>query len=449
MKISNKEKIMLCILGIILVGFVYYQFVYLYQVGQLQEKIKLESDVKQKYETTMNTINSMEDKKSNVKILNTKINQEIEPFYPAISEEKIIIDIDNLLKDSELEGGVTFQPIVSNSVESAKKDVKSLPESSLQGMVDQYNNVFNGTEKTQSTNNKTVNNSTNNASGKEDANNANSASNANTTTNNSNNSTNKTDAKDAQKNTVQYLKCEVQFEGTYEDVDEFLYKIGQNKNKIVINAIQLSSDTSKGIKGKADLEFYAIPKINDDVKDYLKWDINNTYGKNVPFGAETSYTASTSTTSDKTVSGVQGNEEQGDFIASVKPIDSDLPTIMIGKGNDEMRTTYAYADSNSTEQVEMVLSQDGDKYYYKYKTSKGVFPINYDGLGEEFVPISKNIVLDILSRSRVDANDNSAMKLNIVNNTDKVLAVNITGDDPNNPRVTVQGDLNNISVNNK
>ncbi|OOM71676.1 pilus assembly protein PilO [Clostridium sp. BL-8] len=452
MKISNKEKIMLSILGIILVGFVYYQFVYLYQVSQLQEKIKLESDVKQKYETAKNTINSMDDKKSNVKILNNKINQEIAPFYPAISEEKIIIQIDELLKESGLDGGATFQPIVSNSVEGSKKEVKSLPDSSLQGIVDQYNNVFNGTEKMQQSNDKIVKNSANNASGNKDASKVNSAGNTNSTntTNNQNNNTSKTDAKDAQKNTVQYLKCEVQFQGTYEEVDDFLYKIGQNDNKIVINAIDLSSDSSKGMKGKVDLEFYSVPKINDEIKDYLKWDINNTYGKSVPFGAGTSDTAlATSTKSDKTVSEVQKNAEQSDFIASVKSIDSDLPTIMIGKANDEMRTTYAYADSNSTEQVELVLSQDGDKYYYKYKTSKGSFPANYDGLGEEFAPASKDIVLDILSRTRVDENDNSAIKLNIVNNTDKVLDVNITGDDYNNPRVTVQGDLNNISVNNK
>ena len=122
---------------------------------------------------------------------------------------------------------------------------------------------------------------------------------------------------------------------------------------------------------------------------------------------------------------------------------------MMGKAKDDLRTSYVYADSNSTEQVEMILSQDGDKYYYKYKTSKGTFPANYDGLGAEFVPTSKNIVLDILSRSRIDANDNSAMKLKIVNKTDKLLDVNINGDDSNNPRVTVEGDLSNISVNNK
>ena len=139
MKISNKEKTMLCVLGSIIVGFLYYQFLYLSQTAQVEEKLKAESEIKQKYETTMNTINSMEDKKTNVKILNAKISDETVSFYPTINEEKIIIELDKLLKDSGLDGGATFQPIVSNSVENSKKEVKSLAESSLQGIVDQYN----------------------------------------------------------------------------------------------------------------------------------------------------------------------------------------------------------------------------------------------------------------------------------------------------------------------
>jgi len=340
-----------------------------------------------------------------------------------------------------LDGGATFQSIVSNSVENSKKEVKSLADSSLQGIVDQYNQVFNGTEKTQQSNDKIVNNSTNSKTNNKDSNNTNGTSNAN----------NQNASKDPKKNTVQYLKCEVKFEGKYEDLDKFLNSIGQNEKKIVINSIKMSSDTSKGINGTIDFEFYSIPKIDDELESYLKWDIDKTYGKAVPFGAgmAASNASAAGTGSDKVVSGASKNTEQDDFIASVKPIASDLPTIMMGKAKDDLRTSYVYADSNSMEQVEMILSQDGDKYYYKYKTSKGTFPADYNGLGTEFVPISKNIVLDIVSRSRIDANDNSAMKLKIVNKTDKLLDVNISGDDSNNPRVTVEGDLSNISVNNK
>ena len=43
----------------------------------------------------------------------------------------------------------------------------------------------------------------------------------------------------------------------------------------------------------------------------------------------------------------------------------------------------------------------------------------------------------------------SNIKLNIVNKTDKLVEVNISGDDASNPRVKIDGDGSNISVNQK
>lgn len=438
MKISNKEKIMLCILGSIIVGFVYYQFVYLSQTNEIEAKVKTESEIKQKYDNAMKTINSMEDKKSDVKILNAKIRDESLPFYPTISEEHIIRELDKLLKDSGLEGGIKFAPIVSNSVESAKKEQKSLAESSLQGIVDKYNSAFKATDKKQQSNSKAEDNSK-----KSEINNTNGTSNINSTNaSNNSNENSKKDSKEAKKNTVQYLKCEVNFEGSYEGIFKFLNTIGNNEKKIVVNSIKLSSGTS-GIKGTLSLEIYSVPKMNDELESYLRWDLNKNYGKSVPFSIGIASASSNTSTS------VQENKPINDFIASINSITSDLPTVMLGKANDKLRTTYVYGNGNSDEKVEMILTQDGDKYYYKYKTSKGTFPTNYDSLGAEFAPLSKNIVLDILSENRVTDKDNSAIKLKIVNKTDKLLEINIKGDDVNNSRVTIDGDQSNIIVNKK
>ena len=98
-------------------------FIYFKQL-KLKKRLKEESEIKQKYDTAMNTINSMEDKKSDVKILKAKISDETLPFYPTISEEHIIVELDKLLKDSGLKGGITFKPIVSDSVENSKKEDK-------------------------------------------------------------------------------------------------------------------------------------------------------------------------------------------------------------------------------------------------------------------------------------------------------------------------------------
>ena len=106
MRISNKEKIMLYILGIIIIGFIYYQFVYSYQMNIIQDKMKNQNEIEQKYTEAENTINSIESKKSDLKILKAKISDESLSFYPTISEEHIILELDTLLKDSGLNGGI-------------------------------------------------------------------------------------------------------------------------------------------------------------------------------------------------------------------------------------------------------------------------------------------------------------------------------------------------------
>ncbi|MDD3049351.1 MAG: pilus assembly protein PilO [Bacilli bacterium] len=426
MKISNKEKIMLCILGIIIIGFGYYKLVYCVQMDKIQEKTKQKNEIEQKYNTAITTINAMEDRKSDVKILKSKISDQSLPFYPTISEEHIILELDKLLKDSGLSGGIKFAPIVSDSVESVDKKSQTLAESSLQGIVDKYNNETDSTEGNK------------NASEKSKQSNNSASSSANKSENSSNkNNSNSSTSKDKNKNTVHYVKFEVDFEGSYDGLNKLLNTIGKNEKKIVVNSIKLSSNTLDAIKGTINLEIYAVPKIDDELESYLKWNLTNTYGKNVPFN-----TGAAS-------GNVEVDKDTTDFIASVKSINSDLPTIMMGKANDDLRTTYVYADNNSKEQVEMILTQDGDKYYYKYKTSKGTYPANYDGLGAEFVPKSQNIVIDLLSENRVTSSDNSELKLKIVNKTDKLVNVNVSGDDKSNPRVVVDGDGSNISVNQK
>ena len=428
MRISNREKIMLFILGIILVGFGYYNFIYSVQVSKIEEKLKQESQVKEKYETAMSTVNSLEDKKNDVELLKAKIEEKSKPFYPTISEEHIILEIDKLLKDSKLEGTFKFSPIVCDSVESVDDKNVSLPNSILQDIVDKYNN-----KAIASNDNSTAKSSGDNKEAD--------------TTKANNNDSNSNASKNKKKDTVQYVKFQVNFEGNYDGIYKFLSEIVANDRKIVVNSIKLSSDTLKGMKGTANLEIYSVPKIDDDLANYLKWDLNNKYGKDVPFVEGTGADISNETISNAKETKSQGNNTQSDFMAAVKSEASDLPKVIIGKTKDSLRTTYVYANSNSEEKAEVVFTQDGDKYYYKYKTSKGTYPTDYNGIGEEFIPLGKDISFNILSDSRVDGNDKSSLRLKVINKTDRAINVSIIGDDPSNPRVAIDKDGNNINVN--
>ena len=56
MKISNKEKIMLCVLGIILVGIGYYNLIYTPLIKQVEQKSSEKIETENKYNTAMETI---------------------------------------------------------------------------------------------------------------------------------------------------------------------------------------------------------------------------------------------------------------------------------------------------------------------------------------------------------------------------------------------------------
>ena len=109
------------------------------------------------------------------------------------------------------------------------------------------------------------------------------------------------------------------------------------------------------------------------------------------------------------------------------------------------------ANPNNKEEAEIELKKVDGKYYYKYKylDSSKSYPADYNGKGMEFSPISESIIISINSEARVNADDKSELQLNIVNGTDKIVQVNITGDDKTNPRVTVAGDSNKVKVTRK
>ncbi|MPM98769.1 hypothetical protein SDC9_145959 [bioreactor metagenome] len=131
---------------------------------------------------------------------------------------------------------------------------------------------------------------------------------------------------------------------------------------------------------------------------------------------------------------------------SVKPQNSDFPTIILGRANDKDRKSYVYADSNKIENIEVTLEKENDKYYYRYKTSRDSFPINYKAEKAEFSPDTQHIYFNILSSLRLSPEDNSGANIKLVNKTDKKVVVVVEGDDGTSPRVKIEGEGGNIEI---
>ena len=62
MNISKREKVMLSSLGIVLVGVIYYQFIYTKQIEKVDVLESQRNEVKTKYNEVMDTIRTLEQK---------------------------------------------------------------------------------------------------------------------------------------------------------------------------------------------------------------------------------------------------------------------------------------------------------------------------------------------------------------------------------------------------
>lgn len=411
---SNKDKKLLYILLIVLCGFFYYQFGYKALSSRITELESDKSKLESKYDQAIEATNKLPKQKSDVKILGVKLQDHLKIFYPQISQEHIILELDELLDESGLKGNLNFSPITVAPVDKVNLENSQSAESSLKGTVDRYNSVYNN--------------------GNEEG-----------TNNSVNNTTNQDVNTNASADTVSQVKINVTFNGTYGQLKSFLKAIDEKEKMIVVNTISVSQQSVDKISGTMALEIYAVPKPNGVDEEYIMWTLNNTYGKESPFSILSA--AGEHASADQILEDKAGTS---DFAISVKSNSSDLPSVMIGRSDDKSRLSYVYEDNNSEISAEMIISQVGDNYYYKYKTSNGCYPIHYSGSGELFSPNSQDyILLDILSEARTDDNDKTGLKLNLVNNTDKMIKVQIKGDDSSNPRVKVAGEGSLINVEQK
>lgn len=432
MQISKKEKILIVFFVFLLAGFLYYEYGYKTLINMIDIKTTQKQEIETKYNNAMSTINSMESQKSKVKILNAKINDEASPLYPTLSQEHIILEFDKLIKDSGLEGGMTFEEVEVKAVEQLKKSShdKGLKESSIQDIADEYKYKFGDQNKEDEASKKSKD--TGIQASNTDKTSSNTDSKSDSTTNEGNNS------QKSKENTVTQVKFNIDFNGNYKSVVKLINSIRKNSKKVPILTINMSTKNLKEVKGSINMIVYSIPKIDDEVNTYLNWNLNNTYGKEEPFVIGSKVGIEKKTT-----------EEANDFTVSAKSVSSELPTIMMGRANDILRTTYVYGDGNNEQKAEIVLTKENGKYFYKYKTSMGAMPEEYNGLGSEFVPNGENINIDVFSEARINSDDQAGVRLNIINNTDKLVNINIRGEDTNDPRVYIDGDSKNINVNQK
>lgn len=430
MNISKREKFLLGMLIAVLISFGYYKFLYVNQVARLEEVRVKRDELEDKYKSAMDSIKNLALKEEEVKVLKIDTTSKSRILYPAILQEKIILELDELLEKSALEANIAFNPIEIMKVEKLASEELLKTENSLQNIVDEYNGTASNNDESKETNNGESENSEDTSKGESEG--------------ESNSSDESSEEGNSFNFTTEQLKVSLTFNGSYEQIKEFIKLVENYERKVVITNITITSKSESQLSGVMNLEFHAVPKISDDDKSYLEWTMKNVYGKDILFSSEAASGAYASTIEESS-----NKEDNPDFVMLVKSPSSELPTLTIGKAKDNLRESYIYSDNEKTEDVEITFNEDGDKIYYKYRNSESIYPTENTSLGKEFTSNSKNIALEITSEGRVLSSDTSKVSLKVINNTSKDVEVIVKNDDIENPRVTVKSEGNTVKVTKK
>lgn len=435
MKISKTEKILLMVLAALLIGVGYNNFIFSYERDKITELTNTKTSSQAKLDSINQQIAVATKREKDVKILNSKVQDTAANIYPVIEQERMILELDNLLAVSKVDGSFSFSAVAANQTQANSTTSNTASSGTSNGTANSSSSA---------TNKKTDNTATALTSMKTIANQYNLLLNSQKNTTSNSGTTTTTNQTTASKGQLDSIRATVTFSGTYSNVIAFIKNIENNNKRIVISSLSISGGNSSQVSGTVVLDFYAVPKLGDSDADYLKWKFNNQYGKDNPFVVGSGANVNT-TIEQASVPKTEAN----DFVMSVMSVNSDLPTIMMGKANDTERKSYIYEDTDKVENIEITLTENAGKFYYKYKAGNITYPNGYNGNGIEFTPSSTDIIITINSSQRVSSADNSGAKINIINNTSKAVKANIKSDDSKRPRISVTGSGGALSVYNQ
>ena len=93
MKISNREKNLLCIVVSVALGVLYYNFVFTDNSAKLEEKKNERIAIEQKYNDAKEEINQIEARRTKLSELKAKGEELAKDYYPEIIQENLIKEV--------------------------------------------------------------------------------------------------------------------------------------------------------------------------------------------------------------------------------------------------------------------------------------------------------------------------------------------------------------------
>ncbi|MBO4905249.1 MAG: hypothetical protein J5367_08510 [Lachnospiraceae bacterium] len=240
------------------------------------------------------------------------------------------------------------------------------------------------------------------------------------------------------------------FEAQYDGFKNLLAYIRDYEDRMVIKDIDVSYNDEGGIvSGNLVLSQYAIlgpgrelPEVETDVDNLGTENIfqNRDYG-----GSIIDLLADIASDFLNRLMGGLSEEaldEFGtDYFVKVNAVTDNTSGKTIGRADDLTESTYITSSSNKKEDVTFKVTGSGGSYSVNYKVGKNEYTDTIDKASDS------KLYLRIVSSARMGGDDESAVVLHVVNESDIPVVVNIEGDDTSNPRVDIREKVGNVSVN--
>lgn len=420
MKLSKREKILILILAGVITVFLYNKFIYSPQARKINELQVLVDELEKNKLKSMELLSSDNNIYQNYKILNSQVAIAEKSFYPRIIQEKIILQLDSIIRRSKLN-------VISLSfTEPEKKEIKENEEKKEeQSLLEEYANIYNSIKNE-------MHKSENESNDSEE---------------------NNTEKKEDKTIKVEKMTANLVFQGNnYNELIDFLTQLELQEKRIVVENIDIKMNKEL-LSGTLALDYYSIPKITKGDEEYNSWNIYGSYGVDNPFTYFEGYNPNSrvyTSNNDNVENNQEASANEGeafDFYMGLRPITADLPTVVIGKQDDIYGSSYIYGDNSGVERVEFQFIKQDNSYFYKYKTEVQSMPLKYEDEMVAFTPRGENIVMKIISTERKGERDNSGIYLSLINNTDLKLEVNIDSDISTKPRISIEKKYGDIEIN--
>lgn len=213
----------------------------------------------------------------------------------------------------------------------------------------------------------------------------------------------------------------LQFTAPYESLTGFITRMEALGRTIAITNLTSSQLEDGTVAGSMDLVIYALPKITGQNDPYVEWSFTGDYGKPNPFA-------------------VPGY----DMTVGVLNFVTGQPNIMVSVPSIAKAAVLSGTSSTPTE-IELIVEKSGTGYACRTRIGTAFYPAGGTAL-TPFVPEGSTLRVMVASSLRTGASDLAGATLIVHNRTDRPVQVNIIGDDPARPRITIGTLEGNVTV---